>query len=41
MTSCNLCLIVGMVMEIYDYLCLLFVWIGMLICLNYGIEIML
>lgn len=32
----NLCLMVGMIIEIYDYLCLLYVCVGILCCLDYG-----
>lgn len=39
MISKNLCLMVGMVIEINDYLWLLFVWVGYLICFNDYIEI--
>lgn len=33
----NLCFIVGMIIEIYDYLCLFYVCVGILCCLDYDI----
>lgn len=33
----NLCFMVGIIIEIYDYLCLLFVCVGELCCLDYDV----